>query len=134
MKFSILLLPIVSAYWGDWIDGVYCSIDQPLLGDIYSENPEYNEDFCEDFCRTTLESMPADYAGQGKQFCCDYEAWADNTFNCYVYEGTLREEQDYMEFPNEYFSHFLFGYEELKAAYTAITFGILMVSAIANLA
>ena len=78
---------MVSAYWGDWIDGTYCSIDNPLIAEIYSENPEYNEGFCEDFCRTNLESMPPGWEGEGKQFCCDYEAWEDKTFNCYIYEG-----------------------------------------------
>ena len=78
--------------------------------------------------------MPHDYAGYGKDYCCDYEAWADETFNCYIYEGTLRENQDYFEYPNEYFSHFLFGYEELKAAYVVASFGVVMASVIANLA
>ena len=91
MKLNYFMLPLASAYWGDWIDGVFCSIDQPLIAEIYSENPAYNEGYCEDFCRTNMQGLPEDYDGMNKQFCCDYEAWSDETFNCYLYEGTKIE-------------------------------------------
>ena len=91
MKILISLLPVlVSARWGDWVDGVYCGMNDPnvLISEIYSENPKYNEGYCLDFCERSLDEMTAeDYFGYGKKFCCDYEAWADNTFNCYLYEG-----------------------------------------------
>ena len=66
MKLAYFLVPFASAYWGDWIDGVYCTIDQPLIAEIYSENPAYNEGYCEDFCRTNIETLPVDYEGMGK--------------------------------------------------------------------
>ena len=125
MKFGYLLISTVSAYWGDWVDGVYCDISNPLIAEIYSENPKYNEGFCADFCRTSLEDMPEDYVGYGRMYCCDYEAWSDDTFNCYLYEGTKTENQDYFEYPNEYFSHFIFSYSELKAIYKVASLGVI---------
>ena len=48
--FSILATSMVSAEWGLWLDGMYCDISQPVLGEIYSENPAYKYEYCEDFC------------------------------------------------------------------------------------
>ena len=105
MKKAILFgLPLASAEWGTWITGSYCDIEQLVLGEIYSENPEYNEDYCADFCRQVLNEKIYDanggyYNGNGKNYCCDFEAWSDNTFNCYLYEGTEVTEQDMNEYP-----------------------------------
>ena len=139
MKVLISLLPVlVSAEWGEWIDGVYCGMNDPneMISQVYSENPKYTEGYCKDFCKRTLDDMPEEWVGYGKKLCCDYEAWSDNTFNCYLYEGQASENQDYEEWPNEYFSHFKFDYweyAELSSFYVSSSVGVLVASIIVSI-
>ena len=40
---------------------------------------------CQNFCKST-----AKYSVDLKEnddLCCDYEEWADGTYNCYLYKG-----------------------------------------------
>ena len=92
MKASVLPLYLVlliikqaSAEWGVWRPNRYCDYNQPLIDEISTTAP-FNTDDCKEFCRqTTKENMQEFYWGD--ELCCDFEAWQDGSFNCYVYEG-----------------------------------------------
>ena len=88
MKISILAASLsnVLGGWEDWNDYSYCDIRQRPIDDMYSDNFLYSKDDCAQFCKDKLIEQGDNY-DWGWQFCCDYEDWADGTFNCHLIEG-----------------------------------------------
>ena len=53
---------------------------------MYADHVLFSKNDCESFCRDELIENDSDYDWTD-EFCCDYEDWADGTYNCYVIEG-----------------------------------------------
>ena len=83
---------------------------------MYSDNYLFSKIDCARFCKDTLIAQGDKY-DWGWQFCCDYEDWADGTFNCHLSEGFRATPQNTTEYPVEVFSHFVFHYGEHLLAY-----------------
>ena len=102
------LLPLIAAEWDVWQEYEFCDYEQNVLvSEEFSSDPSYNKATCTQFCKKTVQQNNKNYYF-GDVLCCDYEEWADGTFDCYLYEGGKTQLQDINSMEEHYFASFIF--------------------------
>ena len=86
MKYLALCAATASATWGEWDSTNYCDFSQEevdqekITSDYY-----YSSDQCSYFCQIT--DQEDDTTPNGTDLCCDYEQWANGSYDCTLYKG-----------------------------------------------
>lgn len=87
MKQSVFVLcaATASASWGEWDTSNYCDFSQEEVAQekITSEF-YYSSDQCSYFCQTSDQER--DDITYGTDLCCDFEQWADGSYDCTLYQ------------------------------------------------
>ena len=90
-----LLVSFTSATWGEWDGANYCSYEQDVVGQEKIESDfYYSQDQCASFCEQSDQQDTT--ISYGTSLCCDYEQWADGSYDCTLYKGNTTVENQFV--------------------------------------
>ena len=88
MKQSIFVLcaSTAAATWGEWDSANYCDFNATMVDIklIEADVKSFSTEECAYFCETADQTVGT--IEYGTELCCDYQSWADGTFDCVLYE------------------------------------------------
>ena len=107
MKISLISLMASTTMAQAWKAKSYCDYDQYVVDELTSTDKTFNQQTCWEWCLNIDTAEGTSYSN-GADMCCDFEAWVDGSFNCYLYSGGLEVPQDMNDYPEDSFSSIVF--------------------------